>query len=127
MIDLEFTLHVHNKSIEEYGGSKEIRDEGLLLAALAKPYATFDQQELYLNAVEKAAALFESLIINHPFMDGNKRTAYVLLRSILYIYGFDVMAFEEEKYTMAIAASSGQIRFEEIKTWIEEYLVFINP
>jgi len=127
MIGLEFALFVHKNSVKEYGGSTGIRDEGLLLAALARPYATFDQQELYSSPVEKAAAIFESVIINHPFMDGNKRTAYVLLRSTLYYFGFDIMAFEDEKYQMAIAASSGEIRFDEIKLWIEDHLVQINP
>jgi len=98
MIDLEFALKIHDRSINDYGGSQGIRDKGLLLAALAKPYATFDQQALYPSPTEKAAAVFESIIINHPFMDGNKRTAYVLLRATLYIFGFDIIAFQEDKY-----------------------------
>jgi death-on-curing protein len=127
VIDLEFALFVHKDSVKEYGGSVGIRDADLLQSALARPYATFDQQELYPTPTEKAAAIFESIIINHPFMDGNKRTDYVLLRSTLYYFGFDLMAFEEEKYKMTIAASSGEIRFDEIKAWIEERLVAINP
>jgi len=81
MISLEETLYIHQKSIEEFGGSSGVRDEGLLLAAINRPFQTFDQQELYETPADKAAAIFESLIINHPFMDGNKRTAYVLLRT----------------------------------------------
>jgi death-on-curing protein len=127
MIDLETALQIHDRSIEEYGGSSGLRDKGSLLAALARPYATFDQFDLYPTPIEKAAAIFESIVINHPFMDGNKRTAYVLLRSTLYIFGFDIIAFKEEKYSMTIAASSGIIRFDEIKAWIEEHLVAINP
>ena len=60
-------------------------------------------------------------------MDGNKRTAYVFLRATLFFYGFDVMAFENEKYKMTIDASSGKIRFDEIKQWIEDRLIKINP
>ena len=81
MISLEETLYIHQKSIEEFGGSSGVRDEGLLLAAINRPFQTFYQQELYETPADKAAAIFESLIINHPFMDGNKRTAYVLLRT----------------------------------------------
>jgi len=117
----------HNTVLEIFGGSKGVRDRGALLAALARPYATFDLQELYPTPTEKASAIFESIIINHPFMDGNKRTAYILMRMTLLEYNFDVMAFEGEKYEMAIAASSGIIRFDEIKAWIEEHLVAINP
>ena len=127
MIELAKALLIHEKSIIGYGGNAGIRDEGSLLAALARPYATFDQQELYPAQVEKADAIFESVIINHPFMDGNKRTAYVLLRSTLHIYGFDIIGFEDEKYQFTIAASTGEIRFDEIKLWIEERLIKINP
>jgi death-on-curing protein len=126
MIALEIVLHVHHRSMETYGGGQGVRDEGSLLAAIARPFQTFDQQELYPNPVEKAAAIFESLIINHPFIDGNKRTAYLMLRYVLTNNSLDVMAFEDEKYKMVIAASSGIIRFDEIKIWIEQHLVSVN-
>ena len=83
MIDLSTAEKLHNILIDKFGGSGGIRDEGLLLAALARPHASFDQQDLYPTAIEKAAAIFESLIINHPFMDGNKRIAYLLMRLTL--------------------------------------------
>jgi death-on-curing protein len=127
MIDLETALYIHDKSLSEFSGGHGVRDEGALLAALSRPYMTFDQQDLYSTPAEKAAAIFESLIINHPFIDGNKRTAYVLLRSTLLLFNFDVLAFEEEKYVFTIAASTGTIRFDEIKAWIEEHLVAVNP
>jgi death-on-curing protein len=126
MIDLATVERYHNEIIDEYGGAKGIRDQGSLLAALARPYATFDQQDLYPTPVEKAAAIFESLIINHAFIDGNKRIAYVLMRLILTDFYFDVMALEDEKYKMTISASTGEIRFDEIKKWIEEHLISIN-
>jgi death-on-curing protein len=127
MISLDLALTIHDKSIEVYGGGKGLRDEGALLAALARPFQTFDQQELYPTPIDKAVAIFESLIINHPFIDGNKRTAYILLRYTLSLFDFDIMAFEDEKYKMTIDASSGKIRFDEIKRWIENHLVSINP
>ena len=126
MISLDTILHLHHRSIKSYGGGEGLRDENSLLAAIARPFQTFDKQELYPSPATKAAAIFESLIINHPFIDGNKRTAYLSLRYILTMYGFDVMAFEDEKYQMTIAASSGQIRFDEIKEWIERHLISIN-
>jgi len=126
MINLEFALKVHDRSINDYGGSEGMRDKSLLLSALARPYATFDQQDLYPSPTEKAAAVFESIIINHPFIDGNKRTAYLLLRATLYIFGFDIISFEEEKYEMTIAASKGETGIEQIKSWIQDRLVEIN-
>ncbi|MGZ3871782.1 MAG: type II toxin-antitoxin system death-on-curing family toxin [Mucilaginibacter sp.] len=95
----------------------------MLLAALARPYSSFDQQDLYPTAVEKAAAVFESLIINHPFIDGNKRIAYLLLRLTLLESDLDMAATQDEKYLMTIAASKGDIRIEEIKAWINDKLI----
>ena len=120
MIDLQTVKDVHNILIDKFGGSKGIRDLGGLEAALARPHATFDQQDLYPTAIEKASAIFESLIINHPFMDGNKRTAYVLMRLTLLESGFDIIASQNEKYEMTISASKGEFRFEDIKQWISE-------
>jgi death-on-curing protein len=108
MIDLETALYIHDKSTSEFSDGQGTRDEGALLAALSRPFMAFDQQDLYPTPAEKAAAIFESLIINHPFIDGNKRTAYVLLRSTLLLFDFDVLAFENEKYEFTIAASTGQ-------------------
>ncbi|HEY8931195.1 MAG TPA: type II toxin-antitoxin system death-on-curing family toxin [Mucilaginibacter sp.] len=126
MIDLNTAERFHNILIDQFGGSKGIRDEGSLLAALARPYASFDQQDLYPTPIEKASAIFESLIINHPFIDGNKRIAFLLLRMTLLDYDVDVLATEDEKYDMTIAASIGTIRFDDIKLWIEEHLISIN-
>lgn len=127
MIDLETALYIHDRSINSYGGGTGVRDQGALLAALARPFQTFDQQDLYTKPADKAAAIFESIIINHPFIDGNKRTAYVLLRTMLSIFSCDVMAFEDEKYKMTIDASTGEIRFDEIKAWIEAHIISTNP
>lgn len=118
MIGVKEVERIHQVLIDEFGGSTGIRDLNGLEAALARPYATFDQQELYPTAIEKAAAIFESVIINHPFVDGNKRTAYVLMRLLLLAEGLVITASQDEKYEMVIAASKGEIHAEEIKLWL---------
>ncbi len=119
MIPLDVVFYLHNLLIAEFGGSKGIRDRGSLEAAVNRPFATFGGQDLYPTAVEKAAAIFESIIINHPFIDGNKRSAYALMDYLLRNRaGIRLDASFEEKYEMVIKASTGEIRFEEIKTWI---------
>ncbi|HWZ03908.1 MAG TPA: type II toxin-antitoxin system death-on-curing family toxin [Mucilaginibacter sp.] len=123
MIDLNEVLDFHNELIEKHGGANGIRDKNLLLSALARPYMTFDQQELYPTPALKAAAIFESIVINHPFMDGNKRTAFLLLRLISQDYDYDISAGEDDKYEMTISASMGNLRFEGIVSWIEERLI----
>jgi len=122
MISLEQTEIIHNILIDKFGGSKGIRDIGLLKSALGRAYVTFDGNELYPSPVEKAAAIFESIIINHPFIDGNKRTAYTLMRLILLESELDIAAKQEDKYYFVIAASKGEFRFEQIKNWIQSNL-----
>ena len=72
MIDINDANHIHEVLIEKFGGSKGIRDISLLQSAISRPFQSFDQKDLYSSPVEKAAALIESLLINHPFLDGNK-------------------------------------------------------
>ncbi|MDB5155670.1 MAG: hypothetical protein JWR50_377 [Mucilaginibacter sp.] len=119
MIHIDVVFFLHDLLISEFGGSNGIRDRALLEAAINRPFATFDGQDLYPTVEEKAAAVFESIIINHPFIDGNKRTAYALLEYLLINKGgIKLDASFEEKYEMVIKASTGEIRFDEIKLWI---------
>jgi death-on-curing protein len=113
--DAEF---IHEILIEKFGGSKGLRDKSLLESALSRPYQTFDKHELYPSIIEKAAALFESLIINHPFIDGNKRIAYFLMALLLKQHNINIRASQAEKYDFVILASKGEFRFEQIKEWL---------
>ncbi len=72
MITQEIVIKIHELSIISYGGSTGIRDEGLMESAIARPYQTFGGEDLYQSVTEKAAAIAESIIIKHPFIDGNK-------------------------------------------------------
>ncbi|WP_194766134.1 type II toxin-antitoxin system death-on-curing family toxin [Tamlana sp. I1] len=108
-----------NKIISEAsGGSAGLRDESLLLSALNRPFQTFDGKDLYPSIIDKCAALFESIIINHPFIDGNKRMAYAFMQILLIEEGFELETSEDEKYNFVIAASEGKLDFESIKSWI---------
>ena len=72
MIELRDALNIHDILIDKFGGSRGVRDLGLLESALHRPFATFENQELYPSPIDKAAAVLESILINHPFIDGNK-------------------------------------------------------
>lgn len=122
MIELRDVLNIHNILIDKFGGSKGVRDQGSLESAINRPFLTFDYQDLYPTPSDKAAAILESILINHPFVDGNKRTAYVLMRLILLDNGLDIVADQEDKYKMVISASTGDIRFDDIKKWIQTRL-----
>ena len=118
MIDIDEVIRIHNILIDEFGGSKGIRDIKLLDSAINRPFQTFDKKDLYPSPVEKSAAIFESIIINHPFIDGNKRIAYVLMRLVLLQYNLDIIASQDEKYDFVIQAAKSELDFESIKSWI---------
>ena len=80
MIKIQEALSIHKILIDSFGGSDGVRDLSLLSSALQRPFQTFDGTFVYKTIAEKGAALVESLLVNHPFIDGNKRTGYVLLR-----------------------------------------------
>jgi len=120
MISTEEVLKIHKLLIDQFGGSHGLRDKSSLNSAINRPFATFDQQELYPEPVDKAAAILESIVTNHPFIDGNKRTGYVLARLLLLKSGLDLKATQEEKYEMVIAVSKGEMKFEHIRNWMTE-------
>ena len=119
MIRLNDVLNIHDILIDKFGGTKGVRDQGALESAINRPYATLGELDLYPSQIEKAAAIFESVLINHPFIDGNKRTAYVLMKLILLEDGLAIYADQDEKYQMVISASKGDIRFAEIVKWLQ--------
>jgi len=122
MIGFDDARHIHQILIEKHGGTSGIRDRKALDAAISRPKATFDGKDLYPDAVSKAAAIIESIVTNHPFVDGNKRTGYVLMRLLLLEARVDIDATEEEKYVFVIHISEGKSDFKSIKSWIEEKL-----
>lgn len=119
MISEKEALAIHNILIERFGGSSGVRDRALLNSALNRPYQIFDGKELYPTPVAKAAAILESIVKNHPFTDGNKRTGYVLARILLMDERLDIRANEEQKYQLVISISRGLLNFEQIKEWLE--------
>ncbi len=120
MISLEEALAIHAELIEATGGSHGLRDRGGLEAALARPYATFGGQDLYPDAVTKAAALLESVVMNHPFVDGNKRAGYTLGRLTLMTYDLDLNAPDDEEYNLVIQVATGQLDVDGIVEWMRQ-------
>jgi death on curing protein len=119
MILLEDILAIHEKSLLDYGGGSGVRDLGLLESAIARPFQTFGGEDLYPDAFTKAAALGESLIINHPFVDGNKRTGIAGLLTLLMEYNLKVSSSEDDLYNLTIDISTGKIKFDEIVEWLK--------
>ena len=123
MISIKEVEEIHKTLINIFGGSQGVRDLAALDSALARPIQTFDNNELHPTPIHKAASLIESILINHPFIDGNKRTGYVLMRLLLIESGLDIDASQEEKYDLVIGIASGQIKLHEIIEWLNVHIV----
>jgi len=117
----EQILFIHARLIEETGGERGIRELGLLRSAASRPAAVFDQNELYPDIFLKAAALLQSLVNNHPFLDGNKRTGILSTIIFLQINGipFNVSQDDLAAFTLSVASGAGSI--ESIAAWLKAH------
>lgn len=121
---LEETIYaIHKRQIAEHGGSDGIRDEGLLLSALARPQNLYAYGEKLPDIAALAASLAFGIAKNHPFIDGNKRTALVVSRTFLLLNGFDIIATQEEKYLTFLKLAEGNLTEAELAEWFREKLV----
>jgi death-on-curing protein len=118
MISTDQVIKIHEILIEKFGGTKGLRDLPLLESALSRPYQTFGGIELHENHFQKAAAIIQSLLINHPFIDGNKRIGFVVMRLILLERGWELNVTQDEKFQFVIKIASGKMEFNEIYDWI---------
>jgi death on curing protein len=123
MISVNDAILIQSVLIDKFGGSDGLRDKNMLESALMRPYQTFDNKDLYPTPTEKAAAIIESILINHPFIDGNKRFGYVAMRLTLIEFGLDISANEDDKYDFVIKIAKGEFRFDNILQWINDKLI----
>jgi death-on-curing protein len=121
VISLVEILVIHDRVIEKTGGSLGVRDEGGLLSAIARPFQTFGGDDLYPTPFEKAAALLESICNNHPFVDGNKRTALVAAAYLLYRSGIEIDVPAEEGETFMLSVAQGRCDVPEIRAQLERW------
>lgn len=119
-LSLDEILVIHEILIDRTGGFDGVRDIRLVESALARPQQTFGGEALYATLFEKAAALFESLISNHAFVDGNKRIASLAALTFIGRNGYRVVASNEELARMALAAAQSLLGIEELTRWFEE-------
>lgn len=117
----EQILFIHARLIAETGGSQGLRDLGMLLSAVARPQASFGSQDLYPDFFSKAAALLESLVQNHPFLDSNKRTGIVAAGLFLSQNGRRLTAGQEELERFTLQVAVGELALKEMTAWFEEY------
>ena len=112
-------LELHRRILEQSGGALGVRDMGLLESAIAQPRMTFDGEDLYPSLLEKAAALGFSIILNHPFIDGNKRTGHAATETFLVLNGVEINASVDEQERMVLAIASGELGREAFVEWLQ--------
>lgn len=120
-ISIEEAVYLHEQIIKKSGGSLGIRDFGLLHASLERPKASFGGADLYPNIYLKSAALFHSLILNHPFVDGNKRTALSVLFLFLERNGLFIKARKKELIDLCLKVEKKQYLIKNIAEWLRKY------
>ena len=114
---IEEVIEFHDALISEFGGATGVRDEGALASAIMRP-----QMGYYDTLIEEAAALMESLAMNHPFVDGNKRTAFAVTEAFLRMNGYFIECASEDAYTFFMQLfETNSFRFAELAAWLEEH------
>ncbi|MBI5562959.1 MAG: type II toxin-antitoxin system death-on-curing family toxin [Deltaproteobacteria bacterium] len=116
----EECLFIHYRIIEETGVSHGLRDTALFESAVHRPLAVFGGKGLYPDVFSKAAALMHSLVRNHPFVDGNKRTATAAACLFIELNGKRLTATNKELERFAVKAAIGNIGVEEMAAWFRE-------
>lgn len=107
--------------IKRFGGLAGVRDLSLVESAAARPRASFEGQDLYPSLFAKAAALLQSLLKNHPFLDGNKRTALTSAAIFLQVNGWKLDNSHREEVKFALAVDNGRLEIGEISAWLRSH------
>lgn len=115
-------LEIYSRVMQQTGGATGIRDLGALESAIAQPRMTFDGEELYPNIVEKASALGFSLIQNHPFVDGNKRSGHAAMELFLVLNGCEIDATVAEQVTTILQVASSQMERKSFTNWLRTHI-----
>ncbi|MBI2612046.1 type II toxin-antitoxin system death-on-curing family toxin [Candidatus Gottesmanbacteria bacterium] len=121
-LQLEEVLAIRDGIMGQTTGRKGILDFTLLHSALERPKATFAGQDLYKNLFDKASALIHSFIQNHPFNDGNKRTALGAMVRFLYVNGYVLKAEKHEIVDFTLKIQNHKYKFKDIALWVKKHV-----
>lgn len=114
-------IKLHSDLIKETGGSDGLRDEGLLDSALSTPFQTFENTDVYPSIQQKAARLAYGLVMNHAFIDGNKRIGAHIMLVFLALNGIELSYTQEELSAVILDVASGEKSSEQLVKWISEH------
>ena len=118
-------LELHEALIAISGGSYGIRDIRALESAINQPRLTFDQTDLYPDLITKATALCFSLVMNHPFIDGNKRIGHAAMETFLILNGYEIEATVDEQEQLILDVAIGNVTREAFIKWLKDHAIHI--
>lgn len=115
-------LELHQSVLERWGGAGGIRDINALESALAQPRQSFGDADLYPDLPSKAAALCFSLVLNHPFIDGNKRIGHAAMEVFLLVNGHEFRAPVDEQERIVLDLAAGQLSRDAFLEWVKHHI-----
>ncbi|MGA0559843.1 type II toxin-antitoxin system death-on-curing family toxin [Larkinella sp. VNQ87] len=124
--NVEDIVLLHGIIIQQSGGGTGIRDQGGLEAAVAQPQMTFSGEDLYPTIIEKASAICFSLVMNHPFVDGNKRIGHAAMEFFLMINGYEVRADIDEQEQIILDLAAGILDRDAFTQWLTKRIVLLT-
>jgi death on curing protein len=119
-LTLAEVIELHRGILEQVAGSGGIRDLGALESAIAQPRMTFGGEELYPTIIEKASALGFSIVMNHPFVDGNKRTGHAAMETFLVLNRLEIKAAVDEQERVILALAAGELDRNAFTHWLQQ-------
>lgn len=121
-LDIRVVLALHDRQLAEHGGSAGVREAHRLESALGRPRQLYADGDPSPDLADLGASLAFGLARNHPFVDGNKRTAYVAYRTFLALNGADLTATNEQKYLTILALAEGTLSEHEFAAWLRTHI-----
>lgn len=119
-VSLEQVVELHRLQIRQFGGAAGLRDRGAHEAALARPQMTFGGEDLYTDLEAKAAALLHPLVMNHPFVDANKRTGAAVAELFMNLNGLDLTAEDQDLIDLTLTVARGEVGAEALTIWLRQ-------
>lgn len=125
-LTLEEVLDLHERLIDQSGGTHGVHDQNGLESAIGQPMMAFGGHDLYQTTAEKGAALAFSLVMNHPFVDGNKRIGHAAMETFLVLNGHEVKAAADGQEEVFLNLAAGTLEREDFVEWVRSHMVPIG-
>lgn len=120
-------LELHRTVLERWGGAGGIRDVNALESALAQPRQSFGGVDLYPDLITKASASCFSLVLNHPFIDGNKRVGHAAMEVFLLLNRRELRAAVDEQEQLMLQLAAGQLKRDALAEWVKQHVAPVKP